>query len=212
MTFSILALDADTGEIGIAVQSNELAIGASVPWAKVTAGAFVAQSLGAWNFGPRALDMLAEGKAPFEVIRSLVEHDQFARFRQLGALSKSGEAATYTGDGCREWAGAVGGKGYCCLGNSLAGPGVVDQMAAALLSSAGKLAERLLAALDAGQAAGGDKRGMQSAALLVVRECCGFSGPVDRYIDLRVDDHLSPISELRRIFELRQAIIRRWNR
>ncbi len=199
MTFSIVALDATTGELGIAVQSKFLAVGAVVPWAKAGIGAIATQSRANTSYGPRGLDLLARGLDPGSVAERLVAEDADRAKRQFGIVDARGRAATYTGTECFAWAGGTRGEGFCAQGNILAGPAVVEGMAEAFASASGSLAERLVSALDGGQRAGGDRRGMQSASLLVVKERGGYGGFNDRYIDLRVDDHERPIDELERL-------------
>lgn len=203
-TFSIVAADRQTGEIGIAVQSRFLAVGAVVPWAKAGVGAVATQSWANTSYGPRGLDLLETGMSPDEVMAALVAGDEQRDDRQAGIVSATGASATYTGSGCFDWAGGVTGPGYACQGNILAGPAVVDDMAGAFQAATGPLPERLVTALAAGQAAGGDRRGMQSAALLVVKPGGGYGGFNDRYIDLRVDEHIQPIDELGRILQLQR--------
>ena len=202
-TFSVVAADPRTGELGVAVQSRFLAVGAVVPWARAGVGAVATQSLANTTYGPEGLKLLAAGKSPGDVVKTLTEQDPARAVRQLGVVSADGRAATFTGAECNAWAGGRLGKNFAVQGNILAGEAVVEAMAASLeKSEGGKLAQRLIDALAAGQAAGGDKRGMQSAALLVVREGWGYAGLNDRYRDLRVDDHPAPITELQRLYDL----------
>ncbi len=202
MTFSICAFDLATGELGVATQSKFLAVGAVVPWARAGVGAIATQSFANTSFGPRGLEMLASGLGPDEVAAKLLADDADREKRQFGIVDTSGRTATYTGRECFEWAGGVTGKGYCAQGNILAGPAVVEGIARAFEETRGSLADRLVAALHGGQLGGGDRRGMQSAALLVVKESGGYGGFNDRYIDLRVDDHERPIDELERLLAL----------
>lgn len=204
-TFSIVARDAVSGDLGIAVESRFLAVGAVVPWARAGVGAVATQSYANTTYGPLALEAMAGGASAQQALDALVAGDAGAAQRQVGIVDASGAAATYTGDACLPWAGGRTGDGYAVQGNILAGPEVVDAMATAFEASSGDLASRLVQALVAGQAAGGDARGRQSAALLVVREDAGYGGFNDRYIDLRVDDHPQPIVELRRLLALRMA-------
>ena len=208
-TFSIAARDPDTGEIGVAVQSRVLGVGAIVPFAKAGVGAVATQAMANTAYGPEGLKLLAAGKSAEETLKSLTDADKQSAIRQAGVLGMTGPPATFTGSGCMEWAGGKTGTHYTVQGNILAGQAVVDGMATAFESTKGTLAERMLAALDAGQAAGGDKRGMQSAALLVVHEGWGYAGQNDRYIDLRVDDHSTPIKELRRLLEVHGKVFGR---
>ena len=204
-TFSIVARDEAADELGVAVQSRFLAVGSVVPWARAGVGAIATQAFANTTYGPRALALLADGTSPEDVLAALLRDDPGKAQRQVGIIDAQGRAATFTGDACLPWAGGLAGRGYAVQGNILAGPEVPEAMAAAFETTSGALAERLLAALAAGQAAGGDARGRQSAALLVVRAGAGYGGFDDRYIDLRVDDHPAPIRELRRLLGLRMA-------
>ncbi len=201
-TYSIVARDPATGELGVAVQSRVLGVGAIVPYAKAGVGAVATQSMANTAWGPDGLTLLAKGQSAEEVLKSLVAADPQSAQRQAGILAPQGAPATFTGSGCMEWAGSRTGEHFTAQGNILAGPAVVDGMAEVFTKTTGTLAERMLAALDAAQAAGGDKRGMQSAALLVVRHGWGYGGQNDRYLDLRVDDHAAPLTELRRLLGL----------
>lgn len=202
MTFSICAFDPETHELGISVQSKFLAVGAVVPWAKAGVGAIATQSFANTAFGPDGLALLAEGLSPAAVTVRLVEQDPDRERRQFGIVDATGRVATYTGAECFDWAGGVTGTNYCAQGNILAGPKVVEGMASAFESARGPLADRLVAALQGGQRHGGDRRGMQSAALLVVKKRGGYGGFNDRYIDLNVEDHPRPIDELERLLAL----------
>jgi uncharacterized Ntn-hydrolase superfamily protein len=201
-TFSIVAFDSATGDLGVAVQSKFFAVGSVVPWARADVGAVASQAFGNTTFGPRGLDLLASGKSPEEVLDSLLAGDPDREQRQVGVVDRRGRSATYTGKKCLNWAGGRAGVRYTCQGNILTGPEVVEAMARAFEATSGLLGDRLLAALDAGQAAGGDSRGMQSAALLIVRDKGGYGGYNDRYCDLRVDDATNPFVELRRLYNL----------
>jgi uncharacterized Ntn-hydrolase superfamily protein len=198
-TFSIVAFDPDKKEWGVAVASKYLAVGSVVPWAKAGVGAVATQASVNATYGPRGLELLAEGKTPEEVVKVLTDADKGKDFRQLGVIDAKGEVASFTGPKCNAWAGHKTGKNYACQGNILAGEEVVNDMAKAFEESKGPLAWRLMAALEAAEKAGGDKRGKQSAAILVVRDKGGPGGFNDRLIDLRVDDHDAPIPELARI-------------
>lgn len=202
MTFSICAFDTATGELGIAVQSKFLAVGAVVPWARAGVGAIATQAHANTSYGPYGLELLASGLAPEAVVERLIRDDPEREKRQFGIVDGQGRAATFTGAECFEWAGGIAGRGYCAQGNILAGPTVVDRLARGFEGARGTLAQRLVAALGEGQRAGGDRRGMQSAALLVVKEKGGYGGLNDRFIDLRVDDHDRPIEELERLLGL----------
>lgn len=199
-TFSIVAADPETGELGVAVASKFLAVGAVVPWARAGAGAVATQSYANTSYGPRGLELMAAGLSAEQALARLLADDPDRALRQVGVVDARGGAATFTGEGCHAWAGGRTGRGYAVQGNILTGPEVVDAMAAAFEQARGTLAERLLAALAAGDAAGGDRRGRQSAALLVVKERGGYGGFNDRYVDLRVDDHPDPVRELQRLY------------
>jgi len=201
-TFSIVALEASTGELGVAVASKFLAVGSAVPWARAGAGALATQAWANLSYGPAGLALLAQGLPAEEVVRRLTGEDADREHRQLGVVDRRGNAAAWTGRECFAWAGHRTGTGYTCQGNILTGAAVVDAMAQTFERTAGALPERLLAALEAGQAAGGDSRGQQSAALYVVKEKGSYGGFIDRYIDLRVDDHPTPIVELRKLLEM----------
>ena len=208
-TFSIVACDPKTGELGVAVQSRFLAVGAVVPWAKAGVGAVATQSLANTTYGPDGLKLLASGVEPDEVVKQLTDADPQRAVRQVGIVSAAGKAATFTGTECNAWAGGRAGVNFAAQGNILAGETVVAAMAESFEKSAGsgkELGQRLIDALQAGQAAGGDKRGRQSAALLVVHEGWGYAGLNDRYRDLRVDDHAEPIAELQRIYDLHKRL------
>src|SRR5216684_1898956 len=198
-TFSIVAYDPERQEWGVAVASKFLAVGAVVPWAKAGAGAIATQSHANTTYGPKGLELLSQGKSAEEVIKLLTEEDMGKDVRQVGIIDAKGNAATFTGSKCNAWAGGKTGKHYTCQGNILAGEAVVNDMAKAFEEAKGPLAWRLMAALEAAEKAGGDKRGRQSAAILIVRDKAGPNGFNDRYIDLRVDDHEDPIPELARI-------------
>jgi len=186
----------------VAVESRFISVGAVVPWALAGVGAIATQSYANTEYGPRGLQMLRKGMAPKDVLRSLVSKDAGAAQRQVGIVDARGRAAAFTGDECFAWAGHIVGRNYACQGNILAGEGVVKSMARAFESADGDLPARLIACLRAGQDAGGDRRGQQSASLLVVRKRGGYGGFNDRWIDIRVDDHPAPIDELVRVFNL----------
>ncbi len=198
-TFSIVAFDPETDALGVAVQSKFLAVGAIVPWARAGVGAVATQAMANYNYGPRALDLMSRGKTAAETVEALISADDEREHRQLGVVDAEGRAATFTGSECFEWAGGATGNHYAAQGNILVGGETVEAMANTFENTVGDLAGRLLAALDAGQEAGGDSRGKQSAALLVVREGGGYGGDNDRLLDLRVDDHPDPIRELIRL-------------
>src|SRR5438874_3612386 len=207
MTFSIVGRDPQTGELGIAVQSKFLAVGAVVPWAKAGVGAIATQAWANTSYGPRGLELLANGLPAAETIAQLTNEDKGRASRQVGIIGASGEPATYTRDECFPWAGGHTGEHYTCQGNILIGEDPVLAMARTFEQVTGSLCDRLVAALAAGQAAGGDSRGQQSAALLVVREGGGYGGFNDRFIDLRVDDHPTPITELQRLLQLHKLYL-----
>lgn len=207
MTFSIVARDTQAGELGIAVQSKFLAVGAVVPWARAGVGAIATQSWANTSYGPHGLELLADGLSPEEVLAQLLSADEGRTSRQVGIVGINGSPVTYTGDQCFPWAGGRVGADYACQGNILMGEDTVLAMAHTFEQTGGRLCDRLLAALAAGQAAGGDSRGQQSAALLVVRERGGYGGFNDRFIDLRVDDHPQPIEELQRILQLHKLYL-----
>ncbi|MFZ3589033.1 DUF1028 domain-containing protein [Bacillus sp. DJP31] len=204
MTFSIVGFDPETKELGIAVQSKFLGVGAVVPWAKAGVGAVATQSYANTAYGPMGLKLMEEGKTAQETLQQLTDNDEEAQFRQVGIVDANGNPATFTGEKCYDWAGGVTGNNFTVQGNILVGEETVQAMASTFQDTKGSLAKRLLKALDAGQEAGGDSRGMQSASLLVVKEKGGYAGFNDRYIDLRVDDHPDPIKELIRIYDLQQ--------
>ncbi|WP_059171928.1 DUF1028 domain-containing protein [Bacillus sp. FJAT-27445] len=204
MTFSIVGFDPVEKEWGIAVQSKFLGVGAVVPWAKAGVGAVATQSYANTAYGPKALELMAAGKTAEEALQIILEEDREREMRQVGLIDAEGNAATFTGSQCFKWAGGVTGTHFAAQGNILVDETTVTQMAATFMETKGTLAERLLAALDAGKEAGGDSRGQQSAALFVVKERGGYGAFNDRYIDLRVDDHPQPIKELIRIYGLQQ--------
>ena len=202
MTFSIVAADTETGDWGIAVASKFPCVGAVVPWARAGVGAVATQSWANTSFGPDGLGLMGDGIDAQKALDRLLEADDGREDRQVGFVDGSGGAATFTGSKCMDWAGGMTGDGFAAQGNILAGEAVVSELARAYIQTEGDLCDRLLAALVAADAAGGDKRGRQSAALLVVRVGGGYEGRNDRYIDLRVDDHIDPINELLRIFQV----------
>lgn len=212
MTFSIVACDLQASpepEWGVAVASKFLAVGSAVGYARAGVGAIATQALANVAYGPRGLELLGSGRDATETVNALTGPDEGRADRQLGVVDAQGRAATFTGEGCYEWAGGVTGDGFCCQGNILTGEDVVEAMSKAFTETRGELAVRLLAALEAGDAAGGDRRGRQSAALLVVRSGGGYGGGNDLAVDLRVDDHPEPVPELKRIFGLHRLLIPR---
>jgi uncharacterized Ntn-hydrolase superfamily protein len=201
-TFSIVACDASANELGVAVQSKFLAVGSAVPWVMGGVGAIATQAWANTSYGPRAFALLEEGKSPLEIVMILTDSDDRRDDRQFGIVDASGRSATYTGAKCFDWAGGISGPGFAAQGNILASAAVVQAMADSFVRSSGYLADRLVAALRAGQSAGGDRRGKQSAALYIAKPGGGYGGFNDRFVDLRVDDHGDPIEELARILEL----------
>lgn len=202
MTFSITAADPEAGDWGVAVASKFPCVGAVVPWAVAGVGAVATQAWANTAFGPDGLRLLRGGVSADEALRRLLGDDDGREDRQVGLVDASGRPATFTGEKCMDWAGGVAGERFAAQGNILVGPAVVEEVARAFTAAEGDLCDRLLAALLAGDAAGGDRRGRQSAALLVVREGGGYEGRNDRYIDLRVDDHPQAPTELARLFEV----------
>ena len=191
MTFSIVAADTAAGDLGIAVASKFPAVGAVVPWARAGAGAVATQASANTSYGPEGISFMASGMGARDALDALLEADDGSEHRQAGFVDANGGAATFTGSECMPWAGGITGEGFACQGNILTGEDVVRELARAFIHAEG-LSDRLLAALVAGDAAGGDRRGRQSAALLVVRDGGGYEGRNDRYVDLRVDDHVDP--------------------
>jgi uncharacterized Ntn-hydrolase superfamily protein len=206
-TFSIVATDLATGDLGVAVQSKFLAVGAVVPWAKAGAGAVATQAWANTSFGPDGLALMEAGVPAQNALARLVASDPGFEHRQIGMVDAGGQAATFTGTQCMHWAGGGTGPGYACQGNILVGEATVAAMAETFEQTTGGLWDRLVAALAAGQRAGGDSRGQQSAALLVVREGGGYAGRNDRFIDLRIDDHPAPIEELQRLLALHKLYL-----
>ena len=200
MTFSIVACDPGTGDLGVAVASKFPAVGAVVPWARAGVGAVATQSWANTDYGPDGLRLMGSGLPAGPALDAVLESDADREERQVGFVDAAGGAATFTGANCMEWAGGTNGDGFAAQGNILVGEAVVDELARAFTQTEGDLCDRLLAALLAGDAAGGDRRGRQSAALLVVRAGGGYEGRNDRYIDLRVDDHPDAPRELARLF------------
>ena len=203
-TFSIVGFDPETGELGVAVQSKFFAVGAVVPWAKAGVGAIATQAFANTTYGPRGLEMLEAGTSAQETVDALLAADDPAQRsrRQVGIVDAKGGVAAFTGQECLSWAGDEKGEHFTAQGNILVDERTVEAMANAFRTTKGRLGEKLMRALEAGQAAGGDSRGQQSAAILIVKEGGGYAGYDDRYCDLRVDDHAEPIKELRRIFDM----------
>jgi len=198
-TFSIVAADPLAGECGVAVASKFLSAGAVVPWARGGVGAIATQSYANTSYGPAGLDLLADGASPQAVIDRLTAGDPDSAKRQVGIVDMKGGAASFTGSECFPWFGGLTGDHVAVQGNILVGEATVSAMLRAFQTTSGTLAGRLLAALKAGDRAGGDRRGKQSAALLVVKPAGGYGGLNDRYLDLRVDDNPHPVDELERL-------------
>ena len=206
-TYSIVACDLDTGQWGVAVQSKFLAVGSVVPWAEPQVGAIATQSWANPRYGPDGLALLRTGKTADEAVAELTAADEGREHRQLGIVDGTGRPATFTGTECQEWAGGRTGDFYAAQGNILVSAATVDALATTFeRNSHLELAERLLECLAAAQAAGGDRRGQQSASLLVVEKDAGYAKLSDTVVDLRVDDHPHPIVELRRLYALHQEI------
>lgn len=203
-TFSIVARDSANGELGVAVASRFFAVGTVVPWAKAGIGAVATQSYANTSFGWRGLDLLQRGKTPEEAVQELLKNDEDPDRRQVGLVAADGRSSTYTGSKCVPWAGGRSGPNYAVQGNILAGEAVVTAMEQTFHSAKGTLADRMYAALVAGDSKGGDSRGKQSAALIVVKEKAGYGGFTDRAIDIRVDDHPEPFKELGRLLDYAQ--------
>lgn len=201
-TFSIAARDPQNGDLGVAVASKFLAVGSVVAWAQAGIGAVATQALANVGFGPRGLALMADGNSAQAALDALLAEDEGRDHRQAGFVDAQGNTAAFTGSACFDWAGQIIGEGFTVQGNILAGPQVAQAIAAAFRASTGELAERLLAALNAGDQAGGDRRGRQSAALYVARANGSYGGYTDRYIDLRVDDQPDPVPELARLLKL----------
>jgi uncharacterized Ntn-hydrolase superfamily protein len=209
-TYSICACDLDAQQWGVAVASKFLAVGSVVPWAEALVGAIATQSYANPRYGPQGLALLREGATAEDTVARLTAADEERAQRQLGVLDAEGRSAAYTGEGCHDWAGHRTGAGYTAQGNILVSGETVDGLAETFETTAGKpLAERLLECLDAAQAAGGDSRGQQSAAILVVGPEQGYAGLSDVCVDLRVDDHERPLEEVRRLCGLHQELFGR---
>jgi uncharacterized Ntn-hydrolase superfamily protein len=206
-TYSIVACDLPAGQWGVAVQSKFLAVGSVVPWAEPQVGAIATQSYANPRYGPDGLALLHEGRSADEVIAALTAADEGRDERQVGVVDSAGRSATFTGTACHDWAGGRTGDCYAAQGNILVSAATVDALAVTFESNAHlELGQRLIECLAAAQAAGGDRRGQQSASLLVVEKDAGYAKLSDTVIDLRVDDHERPIAELRRLFSLHQEL------
>jgi uncharacterized Ntn-hydrolase superfamily protein len=206
-TYSIVGCDLDAGQWGVAVQSKFLAVGSVVPWAEPDVGAIATQSSANPRYGPDGLALLREGRSAEEAVEALTAADEGRAERQVGIVDGQGRAATFTGDECHDWAGGRTGNGYAAQGNILVSEETVNALAMTFEQNGHlALAERLLECLAAAQAAGGDRRGQQSASLLVVEKNAGYANLSDVVVDLRVDDHEHPIVELRRLYGLHNEL------
>ena len=207
MTFSIAAWDRQTGDLGVAVASKFLAVGAVVPWVEAEVGAVATQALANVAYGPDGLARLRAGEGAAAVVAALTTADDGIGDRQLGVVDATGAAVTFTGDACMEWAGGRAGDGYAIQGNILTGPEVVEAMEQAWHAhAAADFPDRLLQVLLAGDRAGGDRRGRQSSAILVKRKDAGYGGATDQLVDLRVEDHPDPCVELIRLYRIQQLL------
>jgi len=206
-TYSIAACDLDAGRWGVATQSKFLAVGSVVPWAEPGVGAVATQAYANPRYGPDGLALLREGATAEETVKALTEADEGRAHRQVGIVDAKGGSASFTGEECFDWAGGETGPCFAAQGNILVGERTVSALAAAFVESEGRpLAERLLECLAAAQAAGGDRRGQQSAALLVVERDGGYASMSDVLVDLRVDDHAQPVAELARLYGLHDLL------
>src|SRR5262245_24337952 len=204
-TFSIIARDTATGELGMAVQSKTLAVGSRTITIKGGLAVVAHQSSSNPMYGAIGLELLAAGMSPQQALDQMLRGDEGRESRQVAILDINGRSAAFTGSGASEWKGHRCGTNYCTQGNIPVGPEVVQALASTFESATGSLAERLLAAMDAGQRAGGDQRGTQSAAMIIAKPLAGAAGFSDRVIDLRVDDSRAPLTELRRLLNMFQA-------
>jgi uncharacterized Ntn-hydrolase superfamily protein len=206
-TYSIAACDLDAGQWGVATQSKFLAVGSVVPWAEPGVGAIATQAYANPRYGPEGLALLREGLSANEVVERLTAADDDSDQRQLGVVDGRGNSASFTGGECMDWAGGLTGPCFAAQGNILVGKETVAALATTFVATAGSpLAERLLECLTAAQAAGGDRRGQQSAALLVVERDGGYAGLSDLLVDLRVDDHEQPVAELARLYAMHSLL------
>ena len=206
-TYSIAACDLERDQWGVATQSKFLAVGSVVPWAVPGVGAVATQAYANPRYGPQGLQLLADGLSAAEVVARLTDADDGRADRQVGVVDSSGGGATYTGSDCMEWAGGLAGPGFAAQGNILVGEETVAALATTFTATDGRpLPERLLECLAAAQAAGGDRRGQQSAALLVVERDAGYAGLSDTLVDLRVDDHPHPVAELARLYAMHSLL------
>jgi len=205
-TYSIVACDLEAEQWGVSVQSKFLSVGSVVPWAEPHVGAIATQAYANPRYGPNGLELLRQGLSAQEIVDRLTSEDDGRDHRQLGVVDGQGRSASYTGSECMDWAGGRTGQGYAAQGNILVNKETVDALAETFESSTGPLAERLIDCLAAAQEAGGDSRGQQSSALLVVERDGGYARMSDTVVDLRVEDHERPIEELRRIYKLHDEI------
>lgn len=205
MTFSIVGRDPLTGQLGVAVQSHWFSVGAIVTWAEAGVGAVATQALAEVSYGPLGLDLMRGGKPASAALKALLAADEGMATRQVAMVDSSGQVATHTGARCMAAAGHETGEGFSCQANMMLNPGIWPAMAASFRAAVGSLAERLVTALEAGQAAGGDIRGQQSAAILVVAGTSSGRPWADRLVELRVEDHPAPIQELRRLLRVHRA-------
>ena len=209
MTFSLVACDLEARQWGVVVASKFLAVGAVVPWARADVGAVATQASANVSYGPRGLELLATGASAQETIDHLTGDDPGAPERQIGVVDGGGGSATFTGPECFDWAGGRAGPGYAAQGNLLVGAAVVEALADTFEGTEGPLVERLLASLRAGEEAGGDRRGRQSAAVIVRQTDAGYGGGTDILVDLRVDDHVEPVTELQRLYAIQDLLFGR---
>jgi uncharacterized Ntn-hydrolase superfamily protein len=222
-TFSIVAIDPDNGDVGVAVQSKFPNLRPVVPWAEAGVGAVATQSMANVSFGPKGLTLMRNGATAEEALKILIANDSARESRQVGLVDAKGNSATWTGSECFDWAGGVAGenwagrsvivagKGFAAQGNILVGKPTVEAIAKTFQSTKGSLADRLVAAIVAGGKAGGDRRGEQSAALLVKRKGAGYDGTTDDYIDISIYDHVTPLKELERLYQLHKLYFFRTN-
>jgi len=209
VTFSLVACDLEARQWGVVVASRFLAVGAVVPWAQAEVGAVATQASANVSYGPRGLELLATGASAQEAIDRLTRDDAGKLERQIGVVDGAGRSATFTGPECFDWAGGRAGPGYAAQGNLLAGAAVVEALADTFEGTEGPLVERMLASLAAGDEAGGDRRGRQSAAVIVREADGGYGGGTDILIDLRVDDHADPVTELQRLYAIQDLLFGR---
>jgi len=203
-TFSIVAIDPETEEFGVAVSSRVFDVGYIVPWIKAGVGACASQAYSNPYLGPLILDAMNQGKSADEALKQALKQDTLAQDRQVGVVDKNGRAAAFTGKNTNAWAGHKTAEYVSVQGNLLTGPEVIDTMLKVFQNSRGILAERLLSALEAGEAAGGDRRGKQSAVIIILRKRGGYQGVDDRFVELKVVDNPEPVKELRREYEIWQ--------